>query len=240
MEGAGLIMAPFLLFLFILGIAATVIGQSLIERSRNRWFVPLLSLTLPVLLSPFLIQIGKDSIVAVFNNVALVQYLSLVMISEGILTIWIGLDRITSHYDSNSPRKRTSLFFLPSSSCIAASPAAALYIMNKTTSLNYGMIALFSGAAFAFGVILAQEAFRLVIKDWGRRFELRMLCALVQIIGASFIPLVMQPISFTGEAAKLSWNAIGLFLVVSAFFILAGFLLTTLLQNWRRRINGSR
>ena len=233
-------MAVFFIFLFMLGIAATIITQSLIQTRWRRWVVPLLLFLLPTAFLPFLVRTGTETLHALAANAIVVQWLSLLMISEGLLTVWMGLARVVAHYDNGSQRKRTSLFFLPSWACLAAAPAISLYGMNMTTSLNFLTIALLAGGGFALFLACAQSVVMLIVKDWGRRFELRMTVALVQIIGAAFIPLVMQPVSFTGEAASMSWKTIGLFVGVSTVCIAMGFFVTTFFSIWRRWINGTR
>ncbi len=134
---------------------------------------------------PLLVRIDTTMLLDLSQNVTLIQTLSLLMISEGILTIWLGLERIRSHYDIRSKRKHSLFFLLPSSACIAAVIALTLVIIYHTTSINYSLLASSAVSRMQFFQVCGPAIIRFVLKDWAERFEFRMLLALIQIVTRS-------------------------------------------------------
>ncbi|KMQ52546.1 hypothetical protein CHISP_0315 [Chitinispirillum alkaliphilum] len=233
-------MVLFLTFLLLLGFLSTLLSQSLIEGKLKGFIIPVILFLFPVAAFPLLSRTDMATIRSLGENVAFIQTLSLLMIAEGIIIIWLGMSIIRHHYHETEPKWFSFIFYLPSSSCIIATLVVSFMLMMRIAEVDFFHISLISGLSGFLLLLVVPALLKIVIKQWGARLEIKMLLALIQVLCASFIPIFMHPVAFAGSAAETSIRRIAFFFAVSAFFIISGFIIKSIFIKRKGFLYGSR
>ena len=232
-------MSP-ILFVFavlvVLGMLATAINDALIEGRWWRLLMPLLLFLVPVAASPFLVRFGMQTIHAMAENPRVLEWLSLFMITEALLSVWLGMTVIRCHYDGSRLPLRAALFFLPSSAGIAGLVWLAYSALYRFVGMGHLRVIASVVAAGVLLVVILGTILRLAVRDWGERLELKMLLMLVQLLAAAFIPVVMRPMVFMGEPPAQSPTRLLVLLVTIVVFAALGWLWWKwmLKREWRK------
>jgi hypothetical protein len=224
----------------ILGFLSTLLSQSLIERKLKYIIIPLILFLSPVIAFSRLIRTDMATLRSLGENVSFIQTLSLLMIAEGIMTIWLGMSIIRHHYHGSKPNWGTFIFYFPSSSCIIATLVVSFMIMLRITEFEFIYSSLISGFSAFLLLILLPAFIKYIVREWEARLEIKMLLSLLQVLCTSFIPIFMNPVVFAGRAAEQSIRRILFFVAVSVFVIISGFILKIITIKRKGLLHGSR
>lgn len=232
-------MSP-ILFVFgalvVLGMLATAVNDALIEGLWWRLLMPLALFLFPLTASPFLVRFGMPTIRAMAENPRVLEWLALFMITEALLSVWLGMTVIRCHYEGQRLPWRAGLFFLPSSAGIAGLVWLAYSALYRFVGMGHLRVIASVVAVGVLLMVMLGTLLRWVVRDWGARLEMKMLLMLVQLLAAAFIPVFMRPMVFMGEPLAQSPARLLVLLAALAVFAALGWLWSEWLRKreWRK------
>ncbi|ERP31241.1 hypothetical protein [Chitinivibrio alkaliphilus] len=180
-------------FMLLLGAGGAVITQSIIDRWWRKAILPLLFLLVPLFSAPHILDTSSVAVQKFFMDPAFVSLLSLFMICEGVIGIFLGLRIVQRHYQGRDVTFGEIFFYLPPTSALAGVlwfPYQMLFLYPGASSL--WLIERTAVALVTLFCILS-VLLRRVIAPWGIRVEMKLLLYLVQIVVAAFLPLLIHP-----------------------------------------------
>lgn len=229
-------MSELFTLLMILGFCAVSITDSLVDGRWRRFILPLLFLLLPAGAAPFLVRLPMHSILGMVESVEVLELIALAMILEGILVLWTGMGVIKGHYRGKPLPLATHLFFMPSIAALFGTVWASFRALHLFPGAPHFRTIILTALAASFLILIGGTILRLAVSHWGTRLELRMLCAMVQLVAAALLPGFLTPLALMGESAGVDIRGtlmlLGLILICALF----GMILRKLLL--KRELNG--
>jgi len=222
--------------LVVLGLLATAVNDALVEGRWWRVLLPVLLFLVPVGASSYLVRFGMHTIRAMAENPHVLEWLSLFMITEALLSVWLGMTVIRCHYEGKRLPWRAGLFFLPSSAGMAGLVWLAYSALYRFVGTGHFRVITGVVTVGVVLVVLLGTILRFAVRDWGERLELKMLLMLVQLLAAAFIPGFLRPMVFMGQSLTHSWGRLLALLLTLLVFATLGWLWWKwmLKREWRR------
>lgn len=183
-------MILFLILLYILGLATTIINLSLLKRWWSAVAIAL-AVSVPVVIAhPFCAAIGGPQLQTFLHDPVVITNCALVQIIESFIMLVLSCRYIVTTYSSDRKLNWSSIGLAPSLALIAGNMVILTLLFGVITGKSFILIAILVAACIFAVLIIGKLLFPVFVRSFDAKVKGKILISFLQILLAMFLPLL--------------------------------------------------
>lgn len=209
-----------IMILSITGFLRFTMGVSLLERKANIFLINILIAFIPILHHQFALQTNINVLIKKLSNLEFISGLATLEIAVIVFTTFFSIALIHSHFNNSKTRIKKFFSLFPYVIFIVGIMLLQLWIFNEITGVSYLWLSI--GLSVTLFMVLTTFVFlfKIGLKDWTLRLELKTLLSVLQIVGAMMLPVFFQQVTMI-SLNKSQINFIETLLIIGAILIVS-------------------
>lgn len=183
-------MMLFLVLLYMLGLATTIINLSLLKRLWNAAAVALAVSVLVVAVYPLCAVIGGPQLQTFLHNQVVITDCALLQIVESFVMLVLGCRVIVITYSGDRKLRWSSIGLAPSLALLAGNTVVLILLFGAITGKSFFLIATLTSAAIFAVLMTGRLMLAVFVKSFDAKVKGKILICFIQILLAMFLPLL--------------------------------------------------